>query len=363
MMKPDILRTLRGVDICGVEGDQPLWVSAETLRKARSNSRVAIAKRPLQGLEPLRLTVHAGEDFGWLTSGVRAVAEPFHWRLVERGDRLGHGIAVTLDPSKWWERRHGNSYAVKKIDRLLDLAFLAEYTHDRGRTPEQDEWLEEQVIQAVEGLGLSTTTPKDLDLVKTARDMWRNLGRASTRRLMMPRRKPSSHDPPHEHWIHNYLWKRSTQRRADEVVHMKVDHGSERMPYDHHWHERDLLKTAWKHLIREIARWQVSIESNPTSNLVVGGLDAMAAQDFLARRPSISAATLGEEVLTWTISTDDPITFSTTLADEYAYAWAGMVFREETPYDPSHARALLDEAAQTSMRMRFSVPSRGGTSK
>lgn len=80
-----------------------------------------------------------------------------------------------------------------------------------------------------------------------------------------------------------------------------------------------------------------------------------AAQDFLQRRPTRNEE--GKiETLTWTISTDDPITFSTTLADEYAYAWAGMVLRKEKPYDPSYARALLDEAAATSMRMRFTVP-------
>src|SRR6185295_7954938 len=78
-------------------------------------------------------------------------------------------------------------------------------------------------------------------------------------------------------------------------------------------------------------------------------------QDFLQQRPTRVGA-FGEETLTWTISTDDPITFSTTLADEYAYAWAGMVLRKGKFYDPAYARALLDEAAETSMRMRFTIP-------
>src|ERR1043166_2422228 len=112
---------------------------------------------------------------------------------------------------------------------------------------------------------------------------------------------------------------------------------------------------ARKRLIREMALWQVCIESCPSSNLIVGSLDAMSAQDFLQKRPT-KEKERGEETLTWTISTDDPITFSTSLADEYAYAWAGMVLREKNPYDPSYARALLDEAAQTSMRMRFTLP-------
>jgi adenosine deaminase len=119
--------------------------------------------------------------------------------------------------------------------------------------------------------------------------------------------------------------------------------------------ECELLTIAREKLIHEVAAWQICIESNPTSNLVVGSLDAVAAQDFLHRRPTI-ATTAGQDTLTWTIGTDDPITFATTLADEYAYAWAGMVVRNKEAYDPSYARALLDEAAATSMRMRFTVP-------
>ena len=101
-----------------------------------------------------------------------------------------------------------------------------------------------------------------------------------------------------------------------------------------------------------MARMQICVEVNPTSNLVVGGLDAVVGQELLRQRPTASEG-FGEETLTWTISTDDPITFCTTLADEYAYAWAGMIMREDEPLDPAFARALLDDAAATSMRMRF----------
>ena len=82
--------------------------------------------------------------------------------------------------------------------------------------------------------------------------------------------------------------------------------------------ESDLLKSAHRTLLQEVARWQVCIESNPSSNLVVGSLDGIAAQDFLARRPTKEIQKEGETLI-WTINTDDPITFSTTLADEYAY--------------------------------------------
>jgi hypothetical protein len=343
--KPERLRTLlRGVDICGVEEAQPLWVSAETLRRLRTRSSEISGQRPRLRLEPLRLTLHAGEDFHCLTSGMRAIAEPFHWRLIERGDRIGHGIAITLDPDEWWKRNRGRAIPVKRFDRLMDLAFLAEYADNP--TSEQNKWLHDEVEEALRGLRLKPKpeNASTMDIVETTRAVWRDLGGRPTRRLMTTPVRPSN--PVHENWIYRYLWDRSLQERAEDKIRLLIEDKSK---------ERDLLVKARARLIQEVARWQVCIESNPSSNLIVGGLDAIAAQDFLARRPT-QVAQKGKETLTWTISTDDPITFSTTLADEYAYAWAGMVLRDKNPYDPSYARALLDEAAATSMRMRFTIP-------
>lgn len=344
--RPERLSALRGIDVCGVEEMQPGWVSAETLRRVRIRSRRIAGGRPSLSLEPLRLTLHVGEDFAWLTSGMRAIAEPFHWNLIERGDRIGHGIAVTLSPEVWWQRKNAEVVAVHTFDRLMDLAFLAEYAG--GRTGEQDEWLRLEIERISRALGFDRGSchPSGNDTVETAREVWRYLGRAVTRRLMEIPNWRADSGPRYQRWIHSYLWNRSTQERAEAEIQITVGDDL---------NERDLLIKARKHLIREIARWQVCIESNPSSNLIVGGLDAMVAQDFLQQRPT-QAGALGEETLTWTISTDDPITFSTTLADEYAYAWAGMVLRTEKPYDPSYARALLDEAAATSMRLRFTPP-------
>ena len=361
MAKPTHLRKFRGVDICRVEEDQPLWVSADTLRRVRGHSRDVAGARPALRLEPLRLTVHVGEDFCSLTSGMRAVAEPFHWNLIERGDRIGHGLALTLDPEEWFNRHRGEVLIVKQFDRLLDLAFLAVYAKEQN--DRQREWLRKQITGTVQSLGFRTESSvksAERDIVDITKDLWKSLGCRSTRRLLTV--DTYLGNEPHEQWMHRYLWQGSVQKRAEREVRMPVpvddvsdigEDGQEAV--ENLRHERALLIHAHRTLLREVARWQVCIESNPSSNLVVGSLDSIAAQDFLARRPTREVHEAGE-TMTWTISTDDPITFSTTLADEYAYAWAGMTMRAKKPYDPAYARALLDEAAATSMRMRFTVP-------
>ena len=300
---------------------------------------------------------------------MRAVAEPFQWHLIERGDRIGHGLALTLDPEEWFDRHRGEVLVVKRFDRLLDLAFLAVYAKEQNAC--QREWLRKQITDTLTCLRFETRSSRTSDEdVETTKNLWKSLGCRSTRRLLTTDRFPGGE--LHERWIHRYLWCRSVQKRANHEVRIPVVDGvndigvDEKEAVENLRHERALLKEAHRKLLHEVAGWQVCIESNPTSNLVVGSLDAMSAQDFLARRPTRARPEPGA-ALTWTISTDDPITFSTTLADEYAYAWAGMTMRAKNAYDPSYARALLDEAAKTSMRMRFSMgpvtPMHGKTKK
>jgi hypothetical protein len=194
--------------------------------------------------------------------------------------------------------------------------------------------------------GESTEAQSDKNLIRTAKTFWKILGTKTTRTLMSGRTSQDRYIP--ETWLYNYLWNFSTRNRAHDTVRLKVEPSS----------EISLVINARKRVIRELSRRQICIESNPTSNLVVAGLDAVAAQTALHHRFSSNEKS-PKYRLPWTISTDDPISFSTTLADEYAYAWAGMVLEYPDHCEPCDARALLDEAAATSMRMRFAIPHNG----
>jgi hypothetical protein len=241
---------------------------------------------------------------------------------------------------------------VSCFDRFLDLAFLSVYSTQgmHTSTQTQTDWLRAELTKVAKEVWLKQESG---DIIATAQDLWKALGSKEGRRLMTVTHRGSTLRT-YEEWLHLYFWDRATQRRAKKKLFMRIDPGDPSTDRSAEHVERDLLVMAWQNLIREVALWQVCLESNPSSNLVIASLDSMASQDFLHIRPT-SVARRGAETLTWTISTDNPITFATSLADEYAYAWAGMVLRHEKPYDPSHARALLDEAAATSMRMRFTV--------
>jgi hypothetical protein len=254
----------------------------------------------------------------------------------------------------WWERHDGEVIHVRTLDRLLDLAFLSEYANQCS--PEQSEWLHLEIEKVVKVLWPTEEKRSSIDFVGTAKQMWRHLGGSVTRRLLAYNRLMIEKGTNRaQEWIYRYLWQRSTQDRAHELISIKVGNDENEARTGSNRNERNILVIARAQLIHEMSRWQVCVESNPSSNLIVCSLDAMASQDFLQRRPR-EANGFADETLTWTISSDDPITFSTSLADEYAYAWAGMVLRNNEAYDPSYARGVLDQAAATSMRMRFTIP-------
>lgn len=53
----------------------------------------------------LRATVHAGEDFTRLAEGIRRMHESVEFGLLRMGDRIGHGVALGVDPARWMKSR------------------------------------------------------------------------------------------------------------------------------------------------------------------------------------------------------------------------------------------------------------------
>lgn len=51
-------------------------------------------------------TFHAGEDFYDIADGLRAIDESIGFLQLETGDRIGHAIALGLDPKKFYQDRH-----------------------------------------------------------------------------------------------------------------------------------------------------------------------------------------------------------------------------------------------------------------
>jgi hypothetical protein len=325
---PSLLDVIRGVDVASREQRGELWLMLDALRRVREVSQRAAART---GLPPLRLTVHVGEDFPHLLSGLRAVHEPFLWGLIERGDRLGHALALGTDPAAWSARR--GRLRVERWVRLLDLSWALDRVADGAFDVNgsilmrMQRELAELTAAGPGGVACTDIHRRLGDPGIVARlSLLDDQGHGPAERLIARRLRARASVPREVRWF---------------VEPVEVDVQA----------ELEVMRAAQDWLTRLVSRWQTVIEVNPSSNLLVAQFDHPLAQPVFRLRPVEPGA---QQVVQVTINTDDPLTFATGLADEYAYAWAGMVLGAGVA--PNYARAWLDDAAAAAWASRFTVP-------
>ena len=116
---PSCLWVIRGLDVATDELGIPTWVLAPLYRHlVNESARIAMQQ---EGLEPLKITAHVGEDFRHLLEGMRRIYEHVHYILGGGSGRLGHAIALGVDPQAWAESV--GSVLMPAEERLWDLVW------------------------------------------------------------------------------------------------------------------------------------------------------------------------------------------------------------------------------------------------
>lgn len=119
--RPALLFAVRGIDVCTDEAGVPTWVVAPLLRYVVEAAEIARRSRvETRGLRFHR-TVHCGEEWIHLASGLRRIDEARRFCGFREGDRIGHGLALGVQPALWATARE--SVVMAKEERLLDLTW------------------------------------------------------------------------------------------------------------------------------------------------------------------------------------------------------------------------------------------------
>lgn len=124
---PVLATRIRGIDACNREiGCRPETFATEFrfLRHLRSASvrfgGIPVDKGDWPGL---KLTYHAGEDFLDIADGLRSIDEAIRFLDMKRGDRIGHALALGINPYDHYKFKQ-NLIVTTKQDRLDDLVWL-----------------------------------------------------------------------------------------------------------------------------------------------------------------------------------------------------------------------------------------------
>lgn len=90
-----------GLDAASMENVTPVWVFAPIFERARDGRDDTLYESSKYPVRSLRFTFHAGEDFRHILSGIRRIDEVIRFCKFHAGDRIGHGVALGIDPEEW----------------------------------------------------------------------------------------------------------------------------------------------------------------------------------------------------------------------------------------------------------------------
>ena len=109
----DLRLSLRTLDAAGDENHFPPEVFAPAARAIRSNLFFRESSLNCDFINPnlrrfrrIRFAFHAGEDFTHIVTGMRRVYETIDFFEYENNDRLGHALAIGLNPLIWAEKHN-----------------------------------------------------------------------------------------------------------------------------------------------------------------------------------------------------------------------------------------------------------------
>lgn len=116
-------RWFRGLDVAGDENALKIEWFAPVLRWLRSG----FSSKPATQLANagFHFSIHAGEDYAHPASGMRHIDETVRFCEMREGDRLGHALALGIEPKKWLARQ---GEMILPLDEHLDnLVWLWHY--------------------------------------------------------------------------------------------------------------------------------------------------------------------------------------------------------------------------------------------
>jgi hypothetical protein len=354
---PLALRTIRGIDLCTDEAGVPVWVMAPLVRWVREAGDQAsnhLKRRSGVSIPPLRTSVHAGEDFVHLMAGLRRIDDTITHLGIREGDRLGHALALGIDAPKWCDST--GRVVQTREERLLDLVWEWNCYAKRGVdvTPKRQAYVGKEIGRLAHHIfdkKILSYAPDDVagmwDSLHKERSL-QNTGfpdQAELRRYARRGRSEESSetDAAAERMLDAYLcdelvWRKGRVLETIDLRSLK--------------HESQALTELQKGLQRRIGNLCLTIEVNPSSNLLIGDLIDFKNHPLWRIRPvgGLSSA----PPMSICIGSDNPLTFATSLPHEYQLLFDAIVLGEQ-----SHEVAIkwIDEVRESGMRARFTLAS------
>lgn len=348
---PHLSEYVVGVDAASSELEAEPWIYAPVYRHARNRyNTLPIQLQTGEPLQNIGLTYHVGEDYHHILSGLRHIDEVLTYFGYKAGDRIGHGLAMQVQLEDWIRNNEVVSLPIlEHMENLLWLwklcgeqeAGLAQYL------PE----LEQEILQIAEEIygNLRGITPYLLWRTYTRKfeelsdEFFEQMqSRYLSHNLRREDRAQILSDPPPSqrsfcflHQVPNNLYCALTS--MDMVWDSDKLLLTHRCPIYNRHYQRPLFVTndrtklamyqaVQKYVRRKVQKMGVFVETNPTSNMVIGDIDSLYEYPITTlNAKGLSSEGAGSVLLS--INSDDPLVFNTNVENEIALIYHILTYR------------------------------------
>lgn len=337
-------------------------------------------------LPQLRTTYHAGEDFLDVVSGLRAIDEALSFLGLSCGSRLGHALALGIDTDDWYTVKNQRILLPQQeyLDNVVWLYHALTIFHVEDVSPVKEYLKKEYDYYFRLIYGNAMTQEEIFSICSSAReyykgtewekyyrerelnfnietyyDAWCLRGDAPELYREGYFKKPDAFDSPRGTYSF-YAVNRSFPKEKPDIrffqenallyyyYHFDWDvryEGEKRVEIKVNPLYREAAAKVQKALQRKVVSCGVGIETNPSSNYLIGTFkryDKHPIIRFYNRSLTVDEAELREcPQLNVSINTDDIGVFSVSLENEYAYMALALEKARDSSGKPLYNKNMI----------------------
>lgn len=314
-----------GIDAANIENHAEPWVFSPIYEEMRNSDNGFMCKSN-KAIKSLGFTFHAGEDFRHILTGLRRIDECLYNFKYHSGDRIGHGIALGLDVEKWYSAN--KMVILPRIEHLENIIWLwGKYKNtsnsiDMGFLERKAFELAKEIYINIEGITM-------FSLWEAYRNKFQEYPLEITRSESYKKC-----DYENDHYDYNYdkilcdspekIW---TIKSLIKSYHCEKYLLRMREPIKIKIYEEDIkIFTNIQKILRDkLSKKGVIIETNPTSNSVIGNCGDIFEHYILTLNEIENVSDSAQNLLMVSINSDNPSVFNTSLSNEFAYIYYSLI--------------------------------------
>lgn len=337
-----------GLDVASEELYAEPWVYAPVYHKARNrHSTYPIQLETGDPIQNIGFTYHVGEDYHHVISGLRHIDEVLTYFGYKAGDRLGHGMALQINLEEWV---HDNEVvSIPTMEHLENLLWLWSLCNeDAENLLEYLPGLEREIMDLAVRLYHNVKGLSPHVLWSAYRKKFKELDEEFCDQMEAVYLQPAEADAaiavqrqyPFQRSFCARVWQGYPECRlaagdpvwdADKLLLTYYCPAYDRCYHKPYFtsispSKLPLYQAVQAYMRRKVQHMGVYIETNPTSNLLIGDIRSFqeypidSLNDHLLREPTSSAVLIS-------VNSDDPLLFNTNIENELALVYHMLLYR------------------------------------